>query len=433
MISLDKGIFTKFHLLFRSFRHKNYKLFYSGQFVSLTGNWLQSTVLGWLVYSLTKSSTMLGIIGFISMAPTLILSVVAGVFADRWNKQKSLIGMQCIAMALALALAFLTITGIVQIYHILIISFVAGIVGTFEMPLRQSFVIEMVGYKDLPNAIALNSMMFNLARVIGPALAGILVGLIGAGNCFLINGITYLFIIYALFQIKTEYPAPPLCEEPILLSLKQGLIYAWEKPFIRNPLVLLFATSLVKMPVMTLMPVAAVEMLKGGPKTLGTLLASFGIGAFLAGLHLAGRAFPRGMALIIGSSSVVYGTGLILFSFSKHIIIASIVLLIVGTGFMRQNVGTNTLLQSLVPNEFRGRIMSLYVMTFMGLAPLGSLFWGYLASKIGISLSLTFAGTWVIASSVWFISHIEEMRQSARHVASTHPDPGIAQWMNTVV
>lgn len=433
MVFDNNNISAKFHALFRSFRHKNYRLFYFGQTISLTGNWLQSTVLGWLVYSITKSSAMLGTVGFVSMVPTLIFGVVAGVFADRWNRQKSLIWVQSLATLLATLLALLTITGIIQIWHIMVIGFIAGIVGTFEMPIRQSFVVELVGHRDLSNAIALNSMMFNFARVAGPALAGVLVGLIGEGYCFGINAISYLFIIYALLKIKTEHVEQVSNREPILLSMKQGIIYAWERPFIRNPLILIFITGFVMMPVMTLMPVSAAEMLKGGPKTLGLLVASVGTGALIAGVHLAGRGFPRGMASIIGSSSVIYGASLILFSISHNVVLSCLILICAGIGVMRQNVGTNTLLQTLVDNEFRGRVMSFYVMTFMGLAPIGSLFWGFLASIIGISWTLTICGLWVIVSSVWFINHIEEMKEGIRHVVKTHPEPRLIEWMNTVV
>lgn len=420
--------------IFRSFRHRDYRLFYSGQIISLAGNWIQSTVQGWLVYSLTLSSAALGAVGFAAMAPTLLLGVFAGVYADRWDKRRALLGTQALSMLQAAALAALTISGHVQVWHIAVLACFAGCVGAFDMPIRQSFVVELVGRRDLSNALALNSMAFNLARIAGPAAAGVLIGAVGPGWCFALNAATYTFVIAALWKVSSEsVPAQDAApREPVLESLRAGLRYAWTHHHIRNPLILLACVSTVVMPFMTLMPVAAVELLGGGPGTLGLLLSCVGAGAFAGGLHLAGRGSPRRMGSLIGSASVVYGVSVTAFSFS-HVPAASFALLVAaGAGMMRQSVGCNTLIQSLVPDNMRGRVMSLYVLTFVGLAPLGSLVLGWLAEHMGIAATLRLAGLWVLLAAAWFISRLWQMKESVRRL-SGEPAAGRAEWLRELI
>ncbi|MDQ7771988.1 MAG: MFS transporter [Elusimicrobiales bacterium] len=421
--------------IFRSFSHRDYRLFYSGQIVSLTGNWIQSTVQGWLVYSLTLSSAALGAVGFAAMAPTLLLGVFAGVYADRWDKRRALLGTQALSMLQASVLAALTISGHVQVWHIAVLACFAGCVGAFDMPIRQSFVVELVGRRDLSNALALNSMMFNMARIAGPAAAGLLIGIMGPGWCFALNAATYTFVIAALWKISGKRAAGQEAErrEPVMESLKAGLRYAWNHHHIRNPLILLACVSTVVMPFMTLMPVAAVELLGGGPGTLGLLLSCVGAGAFAGGLHLAGRGSPRRMGSLIGSASVFYGASVIAFSFSRVPAASFLLLVAAGAGMMRQSVGCNTLIQSLVADSMRGRVMSLYVLTFVGLAPLGSLFLGWLAEHIGIAGALRLAGLWVLLSAAWFISRLWQMKESVRRLSSDPASAGRAEWLGELI
>jgi MFS family permease len=421
--------------IFRSFSHRDYSLFYSGQIVSLTGNWIQSTVQGWLVYTLTMSSAALGAVGFAAMAPTLLLGAFAGVYADRWDKRRALMGTQVLAMLQASLLAALTISGAVQVWHIALLACFAGCIGAFDMPIRQSFVVELVGRRDLANALALNSMMFNMARIAGPAAAGVLIGLMGPGWCFALNAATYTFVIAALWKISADRPASRagLIREPVLESLKAGLRYAWTHHHIRNPLILLACVSTVVMPFMTLMPVAAVELLGGGPGTLGLLLSCVGAGAFTGGLHLAGRGSPRRMGSLIGSASVVYGTSVIGFCFSRVPAASFLLLVAAGAGMMRQSVGCNTLIQSLVADNMRGRVMSLYVLTFVGLAPLGSLFLGWLAEHIGIAGAVRLAGLWVLLSAAWFISKLWQMKESVKRLSADPEAAGRVGWLKELI
>lgn len=421
--------------MFRSFRHRDYRLFYSGQIVSLTGNWIQSTVQGWLVYSLTLSSAALGAVGFAAMAPTLFLGAFAGVYADRWDKRRALMGTQALAMLQASALALLTISGTVQVWHIALLACFMGCVGAFDMPIRQSFVVELVGRRDLSNALALNSMMFNMARIAGPAAAGVLIGMMGPGWCFALNAATYVFVLAALWKISGNRPAAQASSrrETVMESLKAGLRYAWSHHHIRNPLILLACVSTVVMPFMTLMPVAAVELLGGGPGTLGLLLSCVGAGAFTGGLHLAGRGSPRRMGSLIGSASVVYGTAVMAFSFSRVPAASFLLLVAAGAGMMRQSVGCNTLIQSLVADNMRGRVMSLYVLTFVGLAPLGSLLLGWLAEHIGIAGAVRLAGGWVLLSAAWFISRLWQMKESVKRLSAEAEAGDGAAWLKELI
>lgn len=421
--------------IFRSFRHRGYRLFYSGQLVSLTGNWIQSTVQGWLVYTLTLSSASLGAVGFAAMAPTLLLGAFAGVYADRWDKRRALLATQVLAMLQASLLAGLTISGAVEVWHIALLACLAGCVGAFDMPLRQSFVVELVVRRDLSNALALNSMAFNLARIAGPAAAGALIGAIGAGWCFALNASSYVFVIAALLAIPGNGPSAREAarEEPVLDSLKAGLRYAWGHHHIRNPLILLACVSTVVMPFMTLMPVAAAELLGGGAGTLGLLLSCVGGGALMGGLHLAGRGSPARMGALIGSSSVLYGAAVIAFSFSRTHAASFLLLVAAGAGMMRQSVGCNTLIQSLVADNMRGRVMSLYVLTFVGLAPLGSLFLGWLAEHIGIGAAVRLAGLWVLMAAAWFISRLWEMRESVKRLQAGPEGAGRAAWLSELI
>ncbi len=401
---------------FRSLSHRNYRLYFTGQGLSLVGTWIQTTVQGWLVYSLSKSSFALGLVGFCSQAPGLVLGLYAGVLADRFDRRRALMLTQTVAMAQAAALGVLTLSGTVQVWHIMLLSALAGIAVAFDMPLRQSFAVELVGPRDLGNALALNSMAFNAARIIGPALSGFLVGWVGEGACFLINAASFLFVLRALHEIRLPPKVARQTHPPAWQSLKEGLRYCRDMPFIRNPIILLSAVSLVIMPLMLMLPVFAVEQLNGGPKTYGMLISSIGVGALLGGVTLASRKKHRRMGGFIVVSSFLYGGSMLALSFVHGIWPACLLLLFAGMGMMRQNVGSNTLIQSLVRNEMRGRVMSVYVMTFVGFAPLGSLILGKLSQHFGIAVTMRAGAVWCLVAAVWFVSRIEEMRRAAMAV-----------------
>ncbi len=413
--------------LFRSLKHRSYRIFFLGQFVSLVGMWVQTTVQGWLVYRLTGSAQYLGFVGFGGQAPMVIFALAGGVLADRVDRRKALMVTQTLAMLLASLLGFLAVTGTVRPWHILALAVLAGIVAACDMPLRQSFVVELVGHEDLSNAIALNSSMFNLARVIGPALAGIAVGIVGEGVCILFNAVTYIPVIWALGTITATHKTARSTKSSPWSSLKEGVSHALAAPHLKCPLMLMGMTSLIIMPTVILMPVFTVKLLTGGPGTLGLLLSSLGLGALIGALSLAWRAKSPGLGSLVAKSAAVFGASILVFSWSKNVWLSSIALIFAGTGMMRQTAGCNTLIQSLVEDEFRGRIMSLFVMMFTGLSPLGSLLSGSLAESIGASWTGTLAGIWALAASVWFASRLSSMKEgegAARSGAVQQPDAG---------
>lgn len=402
------------HPLFRSFRYRNYRLFFSGQLVSLTGTWIQITVQGWLIYRLTNSPFMLGLVGFGMQVPMLVFALVGGVVADRVDKRKALIVTQAFAAFQALTLGFLTLYGIITPWHIFILAVFLGTVHAFDMPVRQAFVVDMVGKKDIGNAIALNSSMFNLARMIGPAAAGVMVGLMGEGLCFMVNALSFSAVIAALLFITVEpRPKPPVRESP-LAAIKGGLSHVRRVEHLKAPLIFMGMIGFAAMPVMQLMPVVAVEMLKGGPKMLGYLMSCVGLGALAGAITLAWRTKGQGLGLLVSGSAVIYGLSIALVSFSGSFWITGPIFVFAGMGVMRQIAGCNTLLQLLVPDEFRGRVMSLFMMTFMGCAPFGSLLFGKIAQVMGVEWSLRLAGVWILIAAFTFYTRIPRMKLSVQ-------------------
>ncbi len=377
----------------RSLRHRNYRLFFGGQGISLVGTWMQQIALGWLVYRLTDSAFLLGLVGFAGQIPTFLLASFAGVLADRYDKHKIIIITQTLAMVQASILAVLTLTNTIQIWHIISLSVFVGIVNAFDMPTRQSFVIDLVDDKsDLPNAIALNSSMFNTARLVGPTIAGILISLLGEGLCFLLNAISYIAVIIALFMMHIIPKVETINKERVLQGLKEGIKYAYNFKPIKILLLFLGLVSLTGGPYTVLMPIFARDILKGNANTLGFLFGAVGIGALIGAIYLASRKSVLGLGKWIAISSIVFALGLILFSFSQNFILSIILMLFTGFGMMIQMASTNTLLQTLVDDDKRGRVMSLYVMAFMGTAPIGSLIAGTLASKFGAQFTVLSGG-----------------------------------------
>ena len=401
----------------RALHYRNYRLFFSGQSLSLIGTWMQQVALGWLVYRLTDSAFLLGLVGFSSQIPTFILASVAGVLADRYNKHKIIIATQTLAMLQASILAFLTLTGSIQIWQILLLSLFSGLINAFDMPTRQSFVIDMVEDRnDLPNAIALNSSMFNAARLVGPTIAGILIIVIGEGFCFLVNAISYLTVIAALLMMKIEPMAIVQKKEKVLEGMKEGIKYAYNFKPIRALLLLIGLVSLTGMPYAVLMPVFARDILHGNSQTLGFLFGAVGSGALIGAIYLASRKTVLGLGRWIAIAASIFSLGLLFFSFSRNIYLSVGLMLFTGFGMMIQMASTNTLLQTLVDDDKRGRVMSLYVMAFMGKAPFGSFMAGTLASIIGAPYTVLSSGVICLIGALLFYKNLPYLRKHIRPV-----------------
>jgi MFS family permease len=410
-------------LILRAFKYRNYRLFFGGQSVSLIGMWMQSIAMSWLIYRLTNSAMLLGLIGFVNQIPAFILSPIAGVYADRWNRRFMLICTQGLLMLQALTLAFLVLSGMVAVWHLLALAFFSGLVNAFDAPARQSFVVDMIEQKeDLGNAIALNSAIFNGSRLIGPSLAGILIAATGEGVCFLLNGLSYIAIIAALRAMSITPKAHAVQKAHVLMDLKDGFSYVYNHIPIRSLLLLVALVSLVGMPYVVLMPIIAKEVLQGGPSTLGFLMAGSGIGALTGALTLASRRDYSGAGRLIPIAAAIFGTGLIAFSFSRVFIYSFMLMMMSGFGLMVQMALSNTSLQTTVDDDKRGRVMSFYTMAFMGMAPFGSLLAGVLAHRIGAPNTLLLGGIACIAGAVLCARNIPAFKkQSSRVQGSEGP------------
>ncbi len=401
----------------RALKYPNYRLFFSGQIISLIGTWMQAIALSWLVYRFTNSALLLGIVSFSSQIPTLILSPFAGVLSDRLNKHKIIIATQILSMIQALGLAALVLTHSIQIWHIIVLNIFLGLINGFDIPNRQAFVVEIIENRnDLSNAIALNSSVFNGARLVGPAIAGILISLLGEGICFLINGISYIAVIAALFAMKLKPYSKNDQQSKVVEELKEGFRYTFGSVPIRSILFLLALVSLVGMPYTVLMPVFAKSILGGNAQTLGFLLGAVGTGAFSGAFYLASRKSVLGLGKFIGRGSLIFGAGLIIFSFSRSLPLSIIFLVITGASMMVQMASSNTILQTLTDDDMRGRVMSFYTMSFMGFAPFGSLIAGIIAGHIGAPLTLTFGGLLCMAGGLFFLAKLPYLKQIIRPV-----------------
>jgi MFS family permease len=401
----------------RALRSSNYRLFFGGQGVSLMGTWMQQTAMSWLVYRLTGSAMILGLIGFTSQIPMFLFSPIAGVYADRLNRYRMVIATQFCAMLQALALAFLALTGLIEVWHLFILSFLLGLINSFDMPIRQSFIVEMLESKaDLGNAIALNSFLFNGARLLGPSIAGVLIGMTSEGTCFLINGISFLAVLLALLCMKINKKGLSRVKDSIMNDMKGGFAYVWNFIPIRYILVNLALMSFVGMPFAILMPVFAKDILKGGPETLGFLMASSGLGAIAGALFLASRKTVLGLGRLIVIGSSMFGAGLICFAMSRSVLLSAVLLTFTGFGMMVQMVASNTIIQTIVDDEMRGRVMSLFAMSFAGTMPFGSLYAGSLASSIGAPWTLIISGIVCISVALLFYRRLKSMREVIRPI-----------------
>ena len=416
---------------FRALRHRNFQLFFGGQIISLVGTWMQTVAEAWLVYRLTGSSVLLGVLGFVSQIPIFLLSPLAGLVADRWPRRNVVIATQASSMLLAFILAALTLTGHIRVWEIICLATLLGTVNSFDVPARQSFLIEMVGREDLLNAIALNSSMFNGARVAGPAIAGILVAVVGEGWCFLLNGVSYLAVIAGLFMMRMENS--PVVHDGLapLEKLRQGFRFVRHTKPIRSLLILIGLVGFTALPFSALMPIFAGSILHGGASAYGTLMGAVGLGAVVGALVIAMRRQLRGLGTVVAYSSVGLGASLVLFSSSRWYWFSFVALMLAGLTMMMQFTSTNTLIQAMVPDQLRGRVMALYSMSFLGMTPIGSLLAGALAARIGAPITVAIGGLASLAGGVVFARKWPELRGPARELVAAQgmmtsdstPDP----------
>ena len=404
--------------MLRALRYRNYRLFFAGQILSLVGTWITTTATSWLVYRLTGSAWLLGVVGFAGQFPAFLLGPFSGIVVDRWNRHRLLLLTQTSAMLQSFALAALTLSGRVTIEAVVLLNIVQGVVNAFDMPARQSFLIQMIENKeDLGNAIALNSSMVNVARLIGPSIAGIIIAAAGEGWCFAIDGVSYLAVIVALLMMRIPRAATLSSGRGrALQQFKEGFTYAFGFAPIRAVILLLAIVSLVGVPYSVLMPVFAATIFQGGPHTLGLLMTASGCGALAGALWLAARKTVVGLGRVIPIASALFGAGLIAFSFSRVLWLAVPSLVVAGFGFMVQMASSNTILQTIVDDEKRGRVMSFYMMAFLGTAPFGSLIAGWLSSRIGAPYTLLIGGVCCIAGSAWFASGLPAIRAAVRPI-----------------
>ena len=371
----------------------------------------------WLIYRLTGSALLLGLVSFAGQIPTFLLAPFAGVMVDRLDRRKMLVWTQTLAAIQSLALAVLTLAKIINVHEVLWLSVLQGLINAFDMPGRQSFLVEMVeNRQDLGNAIALNSSMVNIARLVGPALAGIVIGSVGEGYCFLIDGISYLAVIASLLMMRLKIAASLPSKAAMLDQLKDGWTYVTGFPPVRTILSLFALISLMGMPFMVLMPIFAAQVLHGGPHTLGFLLGASGVGALISAVSLALRKTVRGLTTMIQVSAALFGLGLIGFGLSGFLPLSLFLMLIVGFGMMQGMAASNTVIQTLVPDDKRGRIMSFYTMAFMGMAPFGSLLAGSLADRFGAPHAVMIIGAFCVVGSVWFTTQLKSIRQVMRPI-----------------
>jgi MFS family permease len=404
--------------MWRALNYRNYRLFFSGQVLSLIGTWITTTATNWLVYRLTGSAVLLGVVGFAGQFPAFALGPFAGIFVDRWNRHRLLVVTQTVSMLQSFTLAALTLSGHITIELIIILSVIQGTVNAFDMPGRQAFLLNMIDSKeDLANAIALNSSMVNAARLIGPSVAGVIIATSSEGWCFFIDGVSYLAVIVSLLRMRITPPARVThARGSGVRQFKEGFAYAFGFQPVRAIILLLALVSLMGIPYSVLMPVFATDIFHGGPHTLGFLMTASGCGALVGALWLAARKSVVGLGRIIAGAACLFGGGLIAFSFTHVIWLALPLLTIAGFGFMVQMASSNTVIQTIVDDEKRGRVMGFYMMAFLGTAPFGSLLAGSLSSRIGAPATLRIGGTCCILGGLLFARALPDIRRAVRPI-----------------
>jgi MFS family permease len=407
---------SRFRDTIRSLRHRNFQLFFSGQLISLIGTWMDNVAEAWLVYRLTGSSLLLGTVSFAGQIPVLLMAPVAGLVADRFNRRKIVITTQCSSMILAFILAFLTLSKRVTVWQVIVLAALMGVVNSFDIPARQSFLVEMVGREDLMNAIALNSSMFNAARIIGPSIAGLLVASVGEGWCFFANAVSYIAVIIGLFLMRVPPKVTSHEKASPFEHIAEGFRFVRTTVPIRTLLLLIGLVSLVAMPYAVLMPVFAARVLHGNARTLGILMGAAGVGALTGALMLAARRGVSGLGRVVALACASFGASLILFSFSRWWVLSALLLIPVGFSVMTQMGSTNTLIQAMVPDRLRGRTMAVYSMMFMGMAPFGALLSGALADRIGAPRTVALGGATAIIGAIAFSRYLPKIRVEARQL-----------------
>jgi MFS family permease len=404
--------------MLRAFAYPNYRLFFGGQIVSLTGSWISMTATNWLVYRLTGSAMALGVVGFAGQFPGFVMGPFAGAFLDRWDRHRVLIVTQTLSMVQSFALALLTFTGHITVPAIIALNGIQGIVNAFDMPARQAFLPTMISDReDLANAIAMNSSMFNAARLIGPSVAGFMIATAGEAWCFLTDGVSYFAVIIALLAMKdVRRLHRPAAQASIMQHLVEGWRYVAGFRPIRSLMLQLAWLCLVVMPFSVLMPVFADKILDGGPNTLGFLMGASGLGAMSGALWLTTRKSVIGLGRVILVNTIVFGVGLIGFSMSRWLWVSLVFMTIAGFGMMVQMASTNTVIQTIVDEEKRGRVMSFYTMSFLGTAPFGSLLAGWLSTRIGAPETVMLSGVLCIATAAWFARELPAIRELVRPI-----------------
>jgi MFS family permease len=407
----------------RALRHRNFRLFAFGQSVSLIGTWMQQVAIGWLVYRLTDSPLMLGVVGFVSQGPVFLLAPIAGEVADRLSRHRIVIATQALGMVQALVLGTLILTGLIEVWHLIVLSALLGAITGFDIPARQAFLLEMIGDRDdLPNAIALNSSIFNGARLVGPAIAGFAIAAVGEGVVVVLNGVSYIAVLISLFVMRIEYRVPTAARGAALRRMREGFRYAFGFPPIRGILGLVASVSLLAVPFTVLLPVVATESLGGGARTLGLLMSASGLGALAGALTLASRSTVLGLGRVIVTGAVLFGGSLMIFAFATRLLVALPMLALAGFGMMTQMAASNTVLQTIVDDDKRGRVMSIYSMAFIGVAPLGSVAAGWVAERIGAPITIAVGGGCAVLAAMFFGSRLPRLRE---HVTPIYRRLGI--------
>lgn len=411
-----KNPFADIHLseIGRAFLHRNYRLFFAGQLVSLIGTWMQTAAQSWLVYRLSGSAELLGLAGFASQGPVFFLAQLGGAFADRHDRRFILVLTQTFSMVLAFILAALTLTGLIRVWEIFLLAGLLGVVNAFDIPTRQSFVVEMVGREDLQNAIALNSSMFNAARLLGPALAGVIIEAAGEGWCFLVNGVSFAGVIVCLLAMRLAAGQPAPRDGSLLQEVRRGLAFAFGARPIRDVMALIGMMSLLGMPYTVLLPIIADRRLGGGAAHLGLLMSAAGLGALIGALVLAARTGLTGIGARIARAVIAFGSLLMLFAWSHWFWLSAALLVLVGFCQMTHMASSNTLIQAMVPDRYRGRVMALYSMMFMGMAPFGALVSGLAAGMFGAPATIAAGGLACIAGGLVFAARLPGLRDGAR-------------------
>jgi MFS family permease len=402
--------------VWRALRHRNYRLFFTGQSISLVGTWMTRIATSWLVYKLTNSPLLLGVVAFAGQIPIFLVAPFAGVWVDRLDRRRVLIVTQILAMMQSLALEVLTLSGHINIPEIIWLSAFQGLINAFDMPARQAFLVQMVeDKKDLGNAIALNSSMVNMARLLGPSLAGVVIALFGTGYCFLIDGLSYLAVIASLLMMVMKTSLVPHAAS-MFHQLKEGWKYVAGSTPIRTILLLFAVVSLMGWPFTVLMPVFALKILNGGPHTFGFLMGAVGVGALISAYSLAVRRTVRGLTKMIPISSGLFGAGLILFGFSRNFWLSLLVLAVCGFGMMQQMAASTTIIQTIVEEDKRGRVMSYSTVALVGMAPFGSLLAGMVAHAIGAPRTVMVSGACCLAGAIWFSTRLKAVRKVTRPI-----------------